>query len=367
MTENKKIRDNIFEWFSKFNWRENPFTFKISPDVFTGYEVQVNAALRHISEHHKIAIITGPTGAGKTTMLKWIEMSHKSLKTLYLSKPPFDPNDFVKIFTTFFGFNLIERLFSRNITIFNLPAYINRKLRDKQLVLLIDEAHETNKDVLEWLRVLVDQIDDVSMILAGLPSLEDKIKNKLETFDQRITTRIKLSSLSKAETRELIKKRIESVGGEDIKPFTEDSIAEIFRRTGGFPREVIKLCDKLVNSAIESEKYEIDVGNIMNYREVKSEPVASSVQPKFSIKELPYKQRKILELLSANDWLTPAAIAERLAEQLGEVYKTESHAIRSVNNILKRMMKDGLVERETRGKTFVYRLTPKTKTVFVEA
>ncbi len=357
--------ESVKQWFLKLNWNENPFTFKISPDMFTGYEVQIKAILKHISEQHKIAILTGPTGAGKTTMLKWTEAKLKDdkIKMMYLSKPPSDPSEFVRIFTNFFGRSIIERIFMKEVTIFNLSDYINRKLGSRHLVLLVDEAHETNKNVLEWLRILVDQIENVSMVLAGLPLLEDKIKNKLETLDQRITTRIKLTSLNMAETRELIRRRIESVGGEDIKPFTEESVSQIFRKTGGFPREVIKLCDKLVNDAIEKNVYEITADNISEYKEISEEPVSKSVQPKFSLKELPYKQRKVLEILSDSDWLTPSEVAERL----GGSYKSEYHAIRSMNNILKRLMKCGFVERETKGKTFIYKLTPKIKTLLVEA
>ena len=361
------IMDNIF---SKWGWSENPFILKIDPSLFVGYESQVKAALNHIENKHKIALITGRTGVGKTTFLRWVEKNYDASK-LYVSKPPCDPAEFVPIFTELFGFTLIERLFGKKPTLYNLPSYVNKKIKGKHLVLLIDEIHETNKEVLEWLRVLMDQIDDISLIMAGMPAIDEKMSD-LETLNQRITTRINLISLDKDETTELIKKRIESVGGKGINPFTEDTVNKIYERTGGFPREILKLCDRLVNSAVEKNLDVITLKDIEEHKEIElpkvrlEEPTVHFMPKPPSdeqIRNLPFKQRKLLELLSKKDWLTPTTIVEELGV---ESYKSKGHAIRSVNNILRRLMLDGYVQREGRGKAFMYALTPKVKTMFVQ-
>lgn len=365
MIENefKEFETKIKDWFSKFGWNGNPFTLQIPPKIFIGYEAQVKAVLRHISEKHKIAVIIGPTGAGKTTMLKWVETNHPSIKTLYISKPPSKPEEFVQIFLDAFPLSFFQKLLGRKPNLYNLNEYMNRKLNEKQFLILLDESHETNKEVFEWLRVLVDQTENISLVLAGLPVLEDKIKQTLETFDQRITSRIKLVALNGPETLELIRKRIESRGGSGIKPFTDEAVRAIFSKTGGFPREILKLCDRLVNDAIEKGIDTIDGKDILEYKEVKEEPVSAVQQPVQTLVELPAKQRKILEALSQKTWLTPSDLAEHLKEG----YKSKEHAIRSINNILKRLMLDGLVQRESRGKAFMYSLTPKTKTIMVES
>ena len=357
--------------FSKWGWKENPFVLKIDPNLFVGYEKQVHAALKHIENKHKVAVITGRTGAGKTTFLKWVESNYNDSK-LYVSKPPQKPEEFVSLFTDLFGFSFWEKLMRRKPSLYNLPDYINRKLKNQHLVFLLDETHETNKEVLEWLRVLTDQIDNISLVIAGMPALDEKMSD-LETLKQRITTRISLVSLDKNETRELIKKRIENAGGRGILPFTEDSIDLIYKRTGGFPREILKLCDRLVNSALERNLDAITRKDIEEHKEIDmpkvrvEEPVVTFMPKPPSeeqFRNLPSKQRKILKLLSDRDWLTPTAIVEEL--EMKSSYKSKGHAIRSVNNILRRLMLDGYVQREGRGKAFMYALTPKTKTLFVE-
>jgi len=357
--------------FTKFGWKENPFVLKIDPKLFVGYEDQVKAALNHIENKHKIALITGRTGAGKTTFLKWVEMNYDAAK-LYVSKPPEKAEDFVSLFTEIFGFSLWERILRRKPTLYTLPKYINKKLKGNHLVFLLDEAHETEKEVLEWLRVLTDQIETVSLIIAGMPILEKKIKSELETLDQRITTRITLTALSESETKELIKKRIEDAGGKGVLPFTSEAVKKIYKRTGGFPREVLKFCDRLLSSALEKGLDKIGVKNIEKHKEIEmpkvrlEEPVITFM-PKPPTEEqfrsLPYKQKIILELLSKKDWLTPRGIVDE-ADMRG--YKSKGHAIRSVNNILKRLMLEGYVQRESRGKAFMYALTPKIKTLFVQ-
>ena len=358
--------------FSKWGWKENPFVLKIDSKLFVGYKDQVDAVKNHIDNKHKIAVITGKTGAGKSTFLKWLESKYDANK-LYVSKPPEKAEDFVDIFTDIFGLGFFDKLLNRKPSLYNLPGYINKKLKDEHLVFLVDESHETNKEVLEWLRVLTDQIDSVSLVMAGMPVLEDKIRSELETLDQRITTRINLNALEKDEVRELIKKRIENAGGTDIKPFTEDAISKIYEKTGGFPREVLKFCDRLVNSAVEKGVDVIDDGLISEHREIQlpnvrlEEPTVRFMPKPPSeerIRNLPSKQRIILELLYKKDWLTPTAIVEELELKS---YKSKSHAVRSVNNILKRMMLEGFVDRVERGKAYMYALTPKVRTMFVES
>ena len=62
--------DNMYlEYVKKWGWNSNPFTLIINPKLFTGYETQVHAVLEHINNKHKVALITGATGAGKTTFL----------------------------------------------------------------------------------------------------------------------------------------------------------------------------------------------------------------------------------------------------------------------------------------------------------
>jgi DNA-binding MarR family transcriptional regulator len=120
---------------------------------------------------------------------------------------------------------------------------------------------------------------------------------------------------------------------------------------------------------MEEGAEEIDDQFVRDYSEFKERKpdeikVSFEPQPRVDIKDLPFKQRRVLEILSKHDWLTPTQIAEEIGL---ERYKSQHHAIRSINNILKRLLIEGYVQRESKGKAFVYALTPKTRAYFVEA
>lgn len=349
------------DWFERVELKENPFTLRIEPSLFVGYEDELRKLSYHIQENRKFALISGATGSGKTTLLKLVQSNFSDkCDVFYLSKPP-EVDEIVPLFKEKFPPSFFERLFGSNVSIHDLPEYLSGKL-NKRLLLLVDEVHEADVKVLQWLRTITDQVDEIQLIIAGLPSLDDKLRKNLETLKSRITTKIDLSTLTENETKKLIQKRIESKGGEDIGPFTEDCVKEIYEKTGGFPREVLKICDKLINDALNNDKTEIDtIGNIE-----KSEEESSDSKPRRRdlLKDLPYKQREIVKTLSKEDKLFPSEIAEELGT---ESYKSKQHAVRSINNILRRLLDEDLVERERRGKGYIYSLDVKTKNLLVES
>lgn len=336
-------------------WKENPFSLKILPQLFVGYSEELNTLVRSIENSEKIVMLIGPTGAGKTTLLKkLIEIATGDYVVLYITKPPQDPADFTGIFKTVLKPSFFDRLFSRDrITLYDLPAYASRKLKNRKMVLLIDECHEAPIEVLEWVRTIADQINNLSVVMAGLPTLETMLEQKLETLLNRVTVHVELTSLSREEVEELIRKRIEFAGGTGTGPFSREAIDVIYERTGGFPRNVLKMCDDLVNEN-KGKTPIIDKAAAENTQPPETAPVNINF-----IETLPEKQKEILKILVAGP-LNPTEIAEKIGL---EDYKTEDHASRSVNNILRRLMDEDCLLREKHGKGFVYKLSPKVRTL----
>ena len=299
-----------YEYFSKFNWSSNPFTLSIKPELMVGYSQQTDSLLSHIQNDHKFALLIGPTGSGKTTLLLWLKaqlMAYKKFFPCYVSKPPKKPENLILLMKFIFGFNLLDKIRHKNLSFYDIQKFIFRKLRKRHLVLLIDEAHEFSISGLEWIRTIVDSIPNFCVILAGLPVFENKLETKLPTLWMRITTKAYLNSLSISETESLISKRIESAGGKGIIPFNSEAINKIFELSGGFPREIIKNCDKLI---CEAAKKNIITINQNFVDEVIIAPnIPKSVELKISITE---KQKQILQLLNEFTNLTPCDIVEKV-------------------------------------------------------
>ncbi|MBI4018426.1 MAG: AAA family ATPase [Candidatus Aenigmarchaeota archaeon] len=347
-------------WFAEKGWSNNPFTFSILPSLFVGYREQVARAMLFLGEKHKFVLVTGPTGSGKTTLLKRIQADLAGkFDTLYVGKPPEKPDDFVDIFNEKFRAPWPLRWFTPGIrNVYQIPDFLNKKLKKKHLVVLLDEIHEADKDILEWIRVLSDQVDNISFLLSGLPHFDEELSAKLETFRKRITANVQLLSLTKEETEELITRRIQHVGGQGNE-FSQDVVNFIHSRSGGFPREVLRLCDEFIYHAIVKGRKDISMDLLEGVKEEKIEPQMSLG----IIEKMTPMQREILEVLAQKP-LSPGQIANSLNL---EKYKSRQHAVRSVNNVLKLLLKEGYVERAQSEKTFVYSLTPKIKTLMVKA
>ncbi len=345
-----------------FGWEGNPFVFKILPDLFVGYEKEMRSLIENVSNGCKFTLILGPTGSGKTTMMRnVINKIDGYVRVFYVPKPPNDPEGWKKIFTEIVRPGFFRRLFMRpkirNITIYEVGDWINRRSGKKRMLLLVDECHESARESLEWLRTLTDQVDNLSLVLAGLPGFEKRLMEELETFRRRIENRIELTNLTPAETRELIKKRIEWMGGEDVKPFTSNSVRFVYEKTNGFPREVLRVCGELVQHAIEKNMSAIDTEFLKDSRGTERASMDT-------IEDLPYRQKSILQILSTGGDMTPSQIVKHMGP---DDYTDKGNAVRSVNNILRRLMADKVVIRERRGKAYKYRIDPKLQTMFVDA
>lgn len=350
-----------YEYYTKFNWASNPFTLKISPRLMVGYSEQINSLLSHIHNLHKFALVIGPTGSGKTTLLMWLRtqlLAHKKFLPHYIPKPPKSSKNLIFLIKKIMGFNFFDKIRYKNLSIFEIHKFIIRKLKDRHLVLLVDEAHESSISNLEWMRTIVDSTPNLSVVFAALPVFEKKIETQLSTLFMRITTKTYLNSLNRPEVESLILKRIEDVGGDGLKPLSLESIGQIYEITGGFPREIIKTCDLLVREAAHNNISIINK-SFIDYV-LKPENITKPGKLRISLTN---KQNKLLTLLNETPDLAPSEIVENLDV---ESYKNRNNAIRSINNILRRLLMDGMIERRKIKNTYFYSLSGKAKTIFTE-
>ena len=343
------------DWFAEMKWKGNPFTFSILPELFVGYRSQLERVLLALEERHKLVYLAGPTGSGKTTFLKWLEeqLPH-GFDVLYVAKPPQQPEKFIDIFNNKYKKPWYVFWNSDIKNLYEIPEFLNEKLKGKHLVVMFDEAHESEIEVLEWLRVLGDQVDNISVLLSGLPILESHLKDNLETFRKRIAAKIELVSLTKEEMISMIRKRIQHAGGSGSE-FSLEVLDFIFAQSGGFPREVLRICDELVNQAILSGTKEFSV-NPVAQQEVVSQISLSIVD------EMTPMQKEVVELLAKNP-MSPGDIANAI--DLTK-YKSRQHAVRSMNNVMKKLYEDGYLERRRSDKAYIYSLSGKLRTIVVK-
>jgi general secretion pathway protein A len=326
------------EFYKKFGWVDNPFYFSIDPRLSVEQQKYYDTLKLFLDSGDKFALVVGDTGSGKTTLLKKILLENRN--ALYLAKPP---NSEVK-----FSYHLKKHyinFFSRFFVGNNLSDVINKIATEsnKRKILIIDEFHESESEFFSCIRELMDNVNNLSIIAAGLPHIIKLLEEQHPTIYSRLSEIIRLEPLSNEGTLELINLRIKNVNGNGIEPFTLDAINEVHRISQGVPREILRVCGKAVKEAILQNRTVIDANLVR-----KNVGLTSSKTP------VPYaltdKQKKALEIIKTLGYSTPAQISETLLSE----YPSRSHALRAVNNLLKRMLELGLVERKRQGRTYVY-------------
>ncbi len=326
---------------------KNPFILDIFPDIFVGYERQKKELINALDMKEKYIFICGDVGVGKTTMAHWLMKNYKEPRYIYFSGPP------KKI-------EQIENALFHKVSFFNFfkkrNTYVNKL--NKYTVLIIDEFNEVSKEGVEEIKSLVDTTQNLSLILISYSSFEDEMKKEHPSLYDRITTFIKLDFLMKNEVYQLIKQRIKHTNGRGIEPFTTDVVEYIYEKTGGNPREVIKLCSYLYKCAYDKK---IDIIDLSFVNEIETSHIFLDIKraqdrSNFTTRglkgeTLTPKQKEILDLIKENGELTPPEIVKMIDVSQ---YSSELHALRAVNNILRFLEREGYLKRKRQGRRYVY-------------
>lgn len=351
--------ENYKNWLVRQGLERNPFTLDINPTLMVGYRPQISKLMKNIEQKHKLILLTGPTGSGKTSTISFLVSENRDF--ILLSKPPRDSENLINIADYFIADMpfFLRFLKKKPGKIEDLPEFLNKTIK-KHKVLFVDEAHEASIEVLEWFRILSDQVKNLTIVFSALPVFDDMLIKNLETLRKRVVEKIELSALTKEETEQLIRKRIESAGGTDIKPFSHNVVEHIYSRTGGFPRDIIMLCNILLDKGAEKN---VDIITFDLAKERGSfERKVERKSDLSGLKNLSKKQRKIIDNLLDSDSLTTTEIMQLFSD-----YPSEKHALRATNNLLKRLVDEGYIEREKSGKTYSYKITPSTRTLLIRA
>ena len=150
----------------------------------------------------------------------------------------------------------------------DLVAQMNRVLlerieRNRDIVLIIDEAQNLSFEVLEQIRLLsnleTDQQKLLQIVLMGQPELKELLaREELRQLRQRILVHYELHPLSVTEVGHYIQHRLSLAGANGRPAFTKWALRAIHRGSGGVPRVVNNLCDRAMLAAFIRESDEVN-------------------------------------------------------------------------------------------------------------
>jgi len=200
-------------------------------------------------------VVTGDIGAGKTTLLRTLldELDRAQVVAAQIVSTQLESGDLLQAIITAFG--IPSNGSTKATLISTLEAFLmTLATQGRRALLVIDEAQNLEIRAIEELRMLSNfQLGTQSLLqsfLVGQPELRKKLESpEMEQLRQRVTASCHLGPLSAEETRGYVEHRLRRVGWQQRPEITDDGFEQIYRWSGGVPRRINRLANRLLLAA----------------------------------------------------------------------------------------------------------------------
>ena len=250
-----------------FGLHENPFS--IPPDPHYLYLSRAHQeALAHLQyglgESGGFVQLTGEVGTGKTLLIRaLVERLPEDVDVALILYPVLTVAEFIAAICDELRIphpgeqaSLKELIDALNMHLLQNHAH------GRHTVLVIDEAQNLSREVLEQIRLLTNLETTkqklLQIILTGQPELASLLAQQdLRQLAQRITARFHLVALTHKETFDYILHRCR-VAGARTPLFDRKAMERVFVMSGGIPRLINVICDRALLGAYVREKTVVD-------------------------------------------------------------------------------------------------------------
>jgi general secretion pathway protein A len=249
-----------------YGLREMPFN--ITPDPkFLYLSPTHQEALQHlkygVSERKGFIALVGEVGCGKTTLCRRFlnELDPARYDTALILNPRVTETQMLKAILTELGETKLAR--SQHDLVAQVERVLmERIMRGRDIVLIIDEAQNLSTEVLEQVRLLSNLETDkqklLQTVLIGQPELKDVLaRQELRQLRQRILVHCELRPLTLGDVTHYVHHRLSLAGGDGRPAFTRWALRAIHRHSRGIPRIINNLCDKSLLAAFIRESDEV--------------------------------------------------------------------------------------------------------------
>ena len=208
-------------------------------------------------------VITGDIGSGKTTLIEaFLSELPKDIVLAHISQTQLSPVEFLQALLVEFGFKPFRKPKVELLAMIK-DFMVEQYAAGKKILLVIDEAQNLSRKVLEEVRLLsgleTQKEKLLRIIIAGQPELSHKLDSpRLQQLMQRVRLRFHLGALSKRETHEYIAHRLQVAGAKGRTIFEPAACDLVFRYGGGVPRLTNVLCDTAMLCAFADERTVVD-------------------------------------------------------------------------------------------------------------
>ncbi len=245
-----------------FGFTKNPFNMSPDPSFLyrsPQHEEALANLIYGVQSRKGFIVLTGEVGTGKTTMLECLRDFLVSQQVAFASL--FNSRLTVEQFFEMLAYDLDLRCdrHSKTEVLLSLNnMLLERAAAGRTTVLIVDEAHNLDWDVLEEIRLLGNLENRrgklLQIILAGQQELDRKLEApEFRQLKQRIALRGTLRGFDFSETVAYINSRMVRAGIKDQTIIPLGLIGEIHHRSQGIARLINAICDNLLLTAFALE------------------------------------------------------------------------------------------------------------------
>jgi type II secretory pathway predicted ATPase ExeA len=248
-----------------FGFTRTPFGRELAPGMLHRHAAHGEAVARigWCVAEHRIGVITGEVGAGKTVAVRaalaGLDPTRHTI--IYLPNPTVGVRGIHHQIVTALG----HRPLTHHATL--VPQTVDALAveqveRGRTPVVVIDEAHLLDHAQLESIRMLtnhdMDSTSPFASLLVGQPTLRRRMKlGVLAALDQRIGLRYAMPPMTPEETGSYLRHHVGLAGRSDTL-FSDDATALIHQTSRGYPRAVNNLAVQALVAAFASNKAIVD-------------------------------------------------------------------------------------------------------------
>jgi len=252
-----------------FGLEEPPFSIAPNPRYLFMSD-RHREALAHllygVSLGGGFVLLTGEVGTGKTTISRCLlEQLPEDTDVAFILNPFLNSLELLATICDELDISYIDDEPSLKDLTDQLHHFLLRNhAKGRSTVLIIDEAQHLQFEVLEQVRLLTNLETNtkklLQIIFIGQPELQDLLaKPVLRQLSQRITARFHIDPLTPGETQAYIRHRLQVAGlPGNQEVFPPAVMRQIHQVSGGIPRLINILCDRMLLGSYAQNKARVD-------------------------------------------------------------------------------------------------------------